>query len=240
MEAESRSKDERMEKIAALLPAYNEEKHLGGILDELKEYISDIIVVDDGSKDHTKQIAEEKGVMVLSRGYNMGVGQTIKDGLTWAMEQGFDAVVMLDADGQHLPSEINRFIQDYRTNRHHLVIGYRDYRKIPLRRRIPNTIGKFFLSWAVGTNLPDNQSGYRLVDREFIPIILNSNEKGFNFMVEMITFCVAQGWKIGWVPISTVYSDEKSHQKAWYQITGFTRMCVQARKTIRRAKQKDN
>ncbi len=236
MKEEFRLKDELMEKIAALLPAYNEEKHIGGVLDELKKHISAIIVVDDGSKDLTKQIAEEKGVTVLSRGYNMGVGQTIKDGLSWAMEQGFDAVVMLDADGQHLPCEIDRLIQDYLTNHHHLVIGYRDYREIPLRRRIPNTIGKLLLSWAVGTNLPDNQSGYRLVDKEFIPLVLSSKEKGFNFMVEMITLCVARGWKIGWVPISTIYSDEKSHQKAWYQITGFTRMCAQARKTIRNSK----
>jgi len=227
-----------MSKIAALLPAYNEEQHIGSVLDELEKYVTPILVVDDGSVDRTRAIAEEKGATVLSRGYNMGYGQSVKDGLHWVLENGFDAVVILDADGQHLPSEAGRLIQKFERDHHHMVIGFRDYKKIPLRRRIPNTIGKLLLSLAVGQSLPDNQSGYRLADKELIPLVLNSKEKGFNFAVDMIILCLANGWEIGWVPISTIYSDEKSHQKAWYQITGFTRMCLRARKAIQQAKKK--
>ena len=157
-----------MSKIAALLPAYNEEKHIGSVIDELKKYVTPILVVDDGSADHTRKIAEEKGAVVLSRGYNMGYGQTVKDGLHWVLENGFDAVVILDADGQHIPSEAERLIQKFEKDHDHMVIGFRDYKKIPLRRRIPNTIGKVLLTLAVGRPLPDNQSGYRLVDRELI------------------------------------------------------------------------
>ena len=88
---------------------------------------------------------------------------------------------------------------------------------------------------AVGQDLPDNQSGYRLVDKELIPLLLESKEAGYNFLVEMIVICLAQGWEIGWVPISTIYGDERSHQNAWYQIKGFTRMCIEAHRKIKAA-----
>ncbi len=225
-----------MAKIAAMLPAFNEEKHIGGVLAELKQYVSPIIVVDDGSTDRTKEIAEAHGAIVLSRGYNMGYGQTVKDGLSWALENGFDAVITLDADGQHLPSEADRLIRKFETEGQHLIIGARDYKKIPLRRRIPNALGKLMLRIAIGHSLPDNQSGYRLLDKELIPLVLNSKEKGFNFAVDTIILCLANDWEIGWVPISTIYLDEQSHQNTWYQITGFTRMCIYAHRLLKKTK----
>ncbi|HPS47077.1 MAG TPA: glycosyltransferase family 2 protein [Flexilinea sp.] len=222
-----------MAKLVAVLPAYNEEKHISQVVRELKHYIDDIVVVDDGSVDRTKALAEAEGVTVLSRGYNCGVGQTTKDGLAWALEHGFDAVILLDSDGQHAPSEIGRFIEKYERDHNKMIIGYRDYKQMPLFRRFTNTIGKFLLSHAVGQDLPDNQSGYRLVDKELIPLLLESKEAGYNFLVEMIIVCLSQGWEIGWVPISTIYGDERSHQNAWYQIKGFTRMCIEAHRKIK-------
>ena len=153
-----------------------------------------------------------------------------------ALDNGFDAVVLLDSDGQHKPSEISRFIEKYEKDRDKLIIGFRSYKEMPWRRRIPNTIGKWLLSGAVGQELPDNQSGYRLVDKELIPILLESSESGYNFMVEMISLCLAQGWQIGWVPISTIYGDERSHQNAWYQITGFTKMVRKAHRIVKAGK----
>ena len=84
------------EKILALLPAYNEAAHLKQVLTEIKNHIADILVVDDGSKDETAAIARECGVALLSRGYNCGKGQSLRDGYAWALENGFDAVIMLD------------------------------------------------------------------------------------------------------------------------------------------------
>ena len=225
-----------MAKIAAVLPAYNEEKNISQVLRELKPLIGTIVVVDDGSKDRTKELAEKEQVIVLSRGYNCGVGQTTKDGLQWGLDHGFDAIILLDSDGQHKPAEITRFIEKYERDHDYLIIGYRNYREMPVRRRIPNTIGKWMLSTAVGQDLPDNQSGYRLVDKALIPILLESKESGYNFMVDMISLCLAQGWEIGWVPISTIYGDERSNQNAWYQIRGFTRMVRNAYRTVRAGK----
>ena len=85
-------------KIMALLPAYNEAAHLAEVLRGVKKQISDILVVDDGSRDNTCEIARNEGVEVLSRGYNCGKGQSLKEGYAWALEHGFDAVIMLDSD----------------------------------------------------------------------------------------------------------------------------------------------
>ena len=224
---------EKQEKILALLPAYNEEKHLKSVLEQVKPRIADILVVDDGSKDATAEIARECGVMLLSRGYNMGKGQSLKDGYAKALELGYDAVIMLDSDGQHDPACIPDFIARFHETRAPLIIGARNYSQIPLRRRIPNMIGKMLFSAAVGQNIPDNQSGYRLLDRGLMERMLDSTEQGYHFEVEMIAICVSEGWRIEWVPIPTIYGDERSKQNPMDQIIGFPAMCLKARRMIR-------
>ena len=221
------------EKILALLPAYNEAAHLETVLEKVKQHISDILVVDDGSKDNTAEIARSSGMELLSRGYNCGKGQSLRDGYGWALEQGYDAVIMLDSDGQHDPAVIPDFIAKFRESRPHLIIGARDYREIPLRRRIPNMIGKMLFSAAVGQNIPDNQSGYRMLDQALMERMLQSDETGYQFEVEMIAVCVAENMPIEWVPIPTIYGDEKSKQNPLDQIIGFPKMCLKARQMIR-------
>ena len=97
----------------------------------------------------------------------------------------------------------------------------------------PNIIGKALFSTAVGQEIPDNQSGYRLLDRVMMNRMLASNERGYHFEVEMIAICIAEGWPIEWVPIPTIYGDEISKQNPLNQLFGFPAMCVQARRMIR-------
>ncbi len=221
------------ERFLALLPAYNEAAHLEKVLTEVKKYIGDILVVDDGSKDETAAIAEKCGVHLLSRGYNCGKGQSLRDGYAWALENGYDAVIMLDSDGQHDPACIPDFAAKFYAARPHLIIGARNYREMPLRRRIPNMIGKALFSTAVGTNIPDNQSGYRMLDRELMKRMLKSTENGYHFEVEMIAVCITENWPIEWVPIPTIYDDEVSSQNPLDQLIGFPKMCLKARGMIR-------
>ena len=226
------------DRFLALLPAYNEAAHLAGVLEAVKKQIGDILVVDDGSKDNTAEIARNSGVELLSRGYNCGKGQSLRDGYKWALDHGFTAVIMLDSDGQHDPACIPDFIRKYRETAAPLIIGARDYREIPLRRRIPNLIGKTLFSAAVGQNIPDNQSGYRMLDRTLMERMLLSSESGYHFEVEMIAVCIAEKWPVEWVRIPTIYGDEVSKQNPLDQIFGFPKMCMKARRMIRE-KQKE-
>ena len=205
----------------ALLPAYNEEAHLGQVLEAVRRQIPDVLVVDDGSKDRTAAVAREAGVELLSRGYNCGKGQSLKDGYS----------------GQHDPACIGDFIRKYRETRAPLIIGARNYDEIPLRRRIPNMIGKTLFSAAVGQVIPDNQSGYRMLDRALMERMLESTESGYHFEVEMIAICIAEGWDIEWVRIPTIYSDEVSKQNPFDQIFGFPKMCLKARRIVREKKE---
>ncbi len=228
---------EGKENILALLPAYNEAAHLGKVLTAVKQQLSDILVVDDGSKDETAAVARNCGVELLSRGYNCGKGQSLRDGYRWALDRGYEAVIMLDSDGQHDPARIPAFIAKFRSTRAHLIIGARDYSEIPLRRRIPNMIGKALFSAAVGQDIPDNQSGYRMLDRLMMERMLGSTETGYQFEVEMIAVCIAEGWKIEWIPIPTIYGDEKSSQSSLGQIIEFPKICLKARRLIRQKRQ---
>ena len=141
-------------------------------------------------------------------------------------------------EGCPVSNHIPDFIRKYRETAAPLIIGARDYREIPLRRRIPNLIGKTLFSAAVGQNIPDNQSGYRMLDRTLMERMLLSSESGYHFEVEMIAVCIAEKWPVEWVRIPTIYGDEVSKQNPLDQIFGFPKMCMKARRMIRE-KQKE-
>src|SRR5256886_14854049 len=96
-------------KIAAVIPAYNEEIHIGEVVRRTRQQLDDVLVVDDGSRDKTAERAREAGAGVIVHEKNLGKGETIKTGLRHWLDRQFDSVIILDADGQHRPEEIDRF-----------------------------------------------------------------------------------------------------------------------------------
>ncbi len=158
------------------------------------------LVVDDGSKDETVAVAEAAGATVLRQIPNQGKGAALRAGMRWALENGCDTVVTLDADGQHDPAEIPSFLAEYAATRADLIIGARDFSQMPAVRRAANTAGRWSFSWALGQPVQDNQSGYRLLSRRMMEAVLDSQEQGFEFEVEMIVTCVQLGYALAWVP----------------------------------------
>ncbi|MFN8623288.1 MAG: hypothetical protein U0869_21335 [Chloroflexota bacterium] len=104
---------------------------------------------------------------------------------------------------------------------------------MPLSRRIANTLGTKTFSWAVGRHIPDNQSGYRLIGADLMPLLLDSRETGFEFEVEMITTAIRASRTIDWVPIRTIYAGEPSHIRPVHHVTSFLRVAREARRTVR-------
>lgn len=196
--------------VLALIPAYNEAERIAPVIVATRQYLP-VLVVDDGSADDTARLAEDAGATVLRQVPNQGKGAALRAGFHWALEQGYEAVVMLDADGQHDPAEIPLFLESWRERGSDLVVGQRDFRQMPFPRNISNRLGTWLFSWALGQYAPDNQSGYRLLSRRLIEATLESREHGFEFEVEMIVTCVLNGYRLDWVPIRTIYSGEKSH-----------------------------
>lgn len=210
-------------KIAAVIPAYNESNHIEQVVAKVKRHLP-TIVIDDGSTDNTAEIAESCGAAVLRQSPNQGKGAALTAGFRYALENNYQAILTLDADGQHNPDEIPRFLTTYRETQPNLIIGQRDFSQMPPLRRLANSLGRWTFSWAIGASIPDNQSGYRLIDQAMMQAMLGSQEQGFEFEVEMIVTCVLQGLCLAWVPIQTIYAGEASHINNYQHTINFLRL----------------
>jgi glycosyltransferase involved in cell wall biosynthesis len=219
-------------KLLGIIPAYNEAEKIGRVVSTALEHLP-VLVIDDGSQDTTAQIAERSGAKVFRQNPNQGKGLALRAGFLHAIEAGYQAVVTLDADGQHDPNEIPTFLRAFRDTRADLIIGERDFSQIPLIRRMANSLGKWSFSWAVGQPIGDNQSGYRLISRRMMKAVLSSRESGFEFEVEMIVICIQRGYRLEWVPIRTIYGSEGSHIQPLKHTIEFTRMVLQTRRKMR-------
>jgi glycosyltransferase involved in cell wall biosynthesis len=221
-------------RILALIPAYNE-THVADVVRGAAAHLP-VLVVDDGSKDDTAARAETAGATVLRQTPNQGKGTALRTGFRWALDQGYAAVITLDADNQHDPAEILAFLEVYAARQPDLIIGERSYRQMPFPRNVSNTIGRWLFSWALGQPVRDNQSGYRLISRRLMEASLSSREQGFEFEVEMIVTCVQHGYALAGVPIRTIYGDQGSHIQPFQQTVHFFRVVWQTRRAMRQAR----
>jgi glycosyltransferase involved in cell wall biosynthesis len=218
--------------IVALIPAHDEAPRIGAVVQAAAAHLP-VLVVDDGSADDTAAVAEGAGATVLRQHPNQGKGAALRAGFARAISDGALAVVTLDGDGQHDPSELPRFLEAERERPLELIVGKRDFGRMPVVRRLSNTAGTVLLSAAVGRWIPDNQSGYRLVGRRLMAAMLGSREDGFAFEVEMIAVCLREGWPIGWVQVSTIYGDERSHIRPLHHLREFVAVVARARRVVR-------
>ncbi len=220
--------------LVALIPGYNEAERIGAVIEATRAYLP-VVVVDDGSSDDTAAVAAAAGATVLKQVPNQGKGAALKRGFRWALDNNVDAVIMLDADGQHDPAEIPKFLHAHATHGSDLIIGYRDFRAMPFTRRVANTVGRASLSWAMGRKILDNQSGYRLVSARLMQATLESDEAGFEFEVDMVVLCIRRGMRLDWVPIRTIYAGEGSHIKPWQHVKNFFRVVRKTRRAMKAA-----
>jgi glycosyltransferase involved in cell wall biosynthesis len=218
--------------VLALIPAYEEGPRIGPVVAGTRAHLP-VVVVDDGSSDDTAAVAEAAGAMVLRQVPNAGKGAALRAGFRHALDAGAAAVVTLDADGQHDPDEIPLFLAAFAAARPELVIGQRDFSRMPGVRRLSNTVGGAALRLALGRRVPDNQSGYRLIGRTLMGALLDSDESGFEFEVEMIARCIALGLPMSSVPISTIYAGEPSHIRPVHHLREFIRVTRKARRVAR-------
>ncbi len=221
-----------MDDVLVLIPAYQEAERVGAVVTAALAHLP-VLVVDDGSTDGTATVAEAAGATVIAQVPNQGKGAALRAGFAWALARDVEAVVTLDADGQHDPAEIAAFLEAHRRTAADLVIGRRDFRRMPPTRRLANELGRRAMSWAAGRDIPDNQSGYRLLSRRLMAVLTTSDETGFEFEVEMITTCIRAGFALEWVPIRTIYAGEASHIRPWRHLASFVRIVRTTRRTVR-------
>jgi glycosyltransferase involved in cell wall biosynthesis len=197
--------------VAAIIPAYFEEKHVGDVARRALQQLDNVLVVDDGSTDATAEAARQAGAQVIVHEQNRGKGESIKTGFRHWLERGFTYAIILDGDGQHLPEEIGRFLAAASASGAKLLVGTRmnDVGDMPFVRRAVNRYMSRKISRVCGQAIPDTQCGFRMVHRDIMPDLLGGTER-FDYETEMLILASRAGCRIASVPITTVYSDEVS------------------------------
>lgn len=204
--------------VSIVIPAFNEEKGIGGVLDSLKEIVKnsqikhEIIVVDDGSVDRTAQIARKKGAIVLIHPTNSGYGAALMSGMLKAKYQN---IAILDADGTYPALKLPELLK-YADKGFDLVIGARSgkYFRYAWFKQPVRFFFKIISEFVTGTKIPDPNSGFRIYKKKAILPLLNSRTcRGFSFSTSTTLIFLLEGKFVKFVPIDYYARKGKSKIK---------------------------
>ena len=216
---------ETLPQVTLLIPAYNEENGIGPVLEQVKGIglPGEILVVDDGSTDHTFEVAQASGVRVIRHDTNRGYGQALKSGI---LASQHDVIVITDADGTYPNEEIKNLLRHMES--HDMVVGARVGANvnIPLIRRPAKKFLNVLANYLAGVTIPDLNSGLRAfrkdVAREFFPIL----PSGFSFTTTITLAMLSNGYRVKYLPINYHQREGRSKIHPIRDTLGFTALIV--------------
>lgn len=196
---------------AVVIPCRNEGASIGALVREVRRELPAVLVIDDGSSDHTLQQARDAGAEIISNATPLGKGAALRTGWKRARELGFDWALCMDGDGQHAPDDIPGFLDCAERTGASLIIGNRmgEAHEMPLVRRVVNRWMSRGLSRMAGQEFPDSQCGFRLVRLDALERIQLSATR-FEIESEQLLAFAAAGERIEFVPIQVIYRAEQS------------------------------
>ncbi len=206
-------------KTIIVIPAYNAENTLPTLLTETKQrwQANDILVVNDGSTDKTALVGETQGVEVLNIGRKSGKGSALTAAFARLKDrEDVDAVITMDADLQHNPADIEKFLDERGRRRSSLVLGKRKRwgTSMPMERRLSNTLTSWMVSARTGIPIADSQCGFRLIGIEVLRAC-QIDSPGFEAETELLIKAARRGFSVSSVEIQTRYDGEKSNMTYW-------------------------
>jgi glycosyltransferase involved in cell wall biosynthesis len=201
-------------KTLAAIPCFNERIAIGSVALIAREHVDEVLVIDDGSSDGTADVAREAGATVISHVQNKGKGAAVKSALHYAAANGFDALVLLDGDGQHDPDQIPQLLQPIQDGTADIVIGYRELNQMPRLRQAGRLVLDYITARG-GQVTTDSQSGFRALSRKAVEALHSKNlqANGFSIESDMILAVRDLPLKISEVPITCTYDVEKPSTK---------------------------
>jgi glycosyltransferase involved in cell wall biosynthesis len=216
-----------LNETGVIIPALNAEKTISSVANELLQmgFVKDnIIVIDDGSQDRTIEVIENLGLSVLRHDKNMGKGAALKHGFAAAQKRKLKKVFTLDADRQHDVGDISEFLKC--CNLYDLIIGQRNYiETMPFLRRLVNKTTSLVVSLLAKKYIPDVQCGFRYIDLKiFDKVTLKTNN--YETESEMVYKGIRNKYRIGFIPISTLYNNEKSYINPFVDTVRFIKMAI--------------
>lgn len=214
-------------KCCVLIPTYNNAATLADVIDSVLEYTSNIVVVNDGSADDTRQILERfPQILIVHHPINQGKGMALRTGFKEAFARGYHYAITIDSDGQHYADDLTLFIDQIETHPNAIIMGARnmDQATVPGKSSIGNKFSSFWFRVITGIDLPDTQSGYRLY-----PLIPINKIKFFTYKYEFeIEVMVRSAWSgvdIFAIPVKVYYppaSERITHFRPFTDVTRIT------------------
>jgi len=171
----------KLSRFAFLIPAYNEERNIEKVVKYSKRFSKNIIVIDDGSKDRTAEIAKKSGAIVLRHNMNKGKGEALKTGFKYLLNKNFDSIAIIDADMQYSPKEALKLIKEL--NGADFVMGYRNFSNVPFRHRLGNFVWTTTFNILFGTKLKETNCGLFAIKRSTLKKI-NINKIYGGYIIE--------------------------------------------------------
>jgi glycosyltransferase involved in cell wall biosynthesis len=214
-------------KVCAVIPAFNNETTIAKVVEGARAHLEQVLVIDDGSTDDTPYAAADAGAQVIRVSKNRGKGNALRVAFRFARENGLDAIVTMDADLQHDPHEIPRFLDRHRKKGAKIVVGNRmwDKKNIPPIRYAPNKIGTVTFSWLIGQPIEDSQCGFRFYGREVMDHIPIVND-GFEAEADILLRAGKRGYGIDFVPIKAVYFSDPQHRSYYRNVRDTFRISI--------------
>ncbi|HEX3130292.1 MAG TPA: glycosyltransferase family 2 protein [Thermoanaerobaculia bacterium] len=195
--------------IAAIIPAYQAAPSVGDVVRGTLEILPEVLVVDDGSTDGTAEVARRAGARVISHPANRGKGAALATGFRDLFGRGFEAVLTLDADGQHLPAEIPKVLAA--RDEGDLILGVRDhlFGEMSTVRRLSNRLSSKAISFAAGQRLNDIQTGFRLYSKRLIDTV-GFPEARFEAESAVVVRAARRGFRVVTVPVHLGFADGRT------------------------------
>jgi len=203
----------KTDKVVLLIPAYNEAKNIGRVIQQVREVVPDIdiVVINDGSKDSTARLAEAAGAKVVSHPFNMGYGAACQTGYKYACRQDYDYAIQMDADGQHEPSSVYDLLKAIREPDVDIVMGSRWLGVIEYQGPIIRKIGKHLFAglanMLTGLNITDPTTGFQALGRKVMAFYTTEVYPVDFPDADMIILLKRAGFNVKEIPV-TMYRDE--------------------------------
>ncbi|MCC6599871.1 MAG: DUF2062 domain-containing protein [Crocinitomicaceae bacterium] len=215
-------------RISVLIPTYNNDKTLLGVLNDVKKWSDDIVVINDGSTDNTSSIlASIEGIHVISNEKNSGKGIALRRGFSFCWELGYTHTVSIDSDGQHFAEDLPVFFNAIRKNPEALIVGVRNMNQlsVPGKSSFGKKFSNFWYDVETGIKLKDTQSGFRayplkkLVQKKWFT-------RKFEFEIEVLVRAAWSGVYIEEIPVQVYYADPIERVSHFRPIHDFVRISV--------------